>query len=259
MVFTTNDLLTPMATMGDDDSAHLHDLMGDDALLDAVINYMPADDMAWMASTDESDSDLLVALSRSLSPTSESTWNEVIFNTHLAISSIDSSSESGLYSPSDSPTFESQSYSDFEDDNANGELDLSSPSKRKAADDDYEGEEPSSKKIRSIKKACAKKTRRAAEGAVAKSISALHAEFTEGPTCRRRIHNVLERKRRNDLKSSYQELRELIPELITCDRAPTGQILMKAVEYIQALQDEERQIEAKLAATRAENERLRLM
>ncbi len=53
---------------------------------------------------------------------------------------------------------------------------------------------------------------------------------------RRASHNVLERKRRNDLKNSFDILRGGIPELEENLRAPKVVILRKAVEYIQSLQ-----------------------
>ena len=69
--------------------------------------------------------------------------------------------------------------------------------------------------------------------------------------------SVLERKRRNDLKYCYQELRECIPDLESTDRTPTGTILARAAEYIKSLQEEEAKIAAEMAAARAENELLR--
>ena len=68
---------------------------------------------------------------------------------------------------------------------------------------------------------------------------------------------VLERKRRNDLKYCYQELRESIPDLESTERTPTGTILARAAEYVRHLQDEEKKIDAALAAARLENEVLR--
>jgi hypothetical protein len=66
---------------------------------------------------------------------------------------------------------------------------------------------------------------------------------------------VLERKRRNDLKASYQELRECIPELAHQERAPTAQILSKGVEYIETLKKNEATMMAAITALRAEIER----
>jgi hypothetical protein len=79
----------------------------------------------------------------------------------------------------------------------------------------------------------------------------------EDPEMKRHTHNVLERKRRNDLKTSYNALRAQIPGLIDNDRAPTGQILSHAVDFIVALQVEDEDLQAGLALLRADNERLR--
>ncbi len=49
---------------------------------------------------------------------------------------------------------------------------------------------------------------------------------------KRASHNILERKRRNDLKKSYQALRNNIPELEENQRAPKVTILRKATEFI---------------------------
>ena len=56
---------------------------------------------------------------------------------------------------------------------------------------------------------------------------------------RRASHNVLERKRRNDLKNSFDILRMGIPDLEDNVRAPKVVILRKAVEYIKFLQSSE--------------------
>ena len=49
---------------------------------------------------------------------------------------------------------------------------------------------------------------------------------------KRASHNILERKRRNDLKSNFQTLRCHIPELEDNQRAPKVTILRKATEFI---------------------------
>jgi len=77
------------------------------------------------------------------------------------------------------------------------------------------------------------------------------------PDGKRKTHNVLERKRRNDLKNSYQSLREQLPDLAENRRAPTGQILTLAVHYISQLQKESNEVNNKLAMMRAENLRLK--
>jgi len=100
------------------------------------------------------------------------------------------------------------------------------------------------------KKAKARQTRDA--------LAAEHLNMSsDNPDCKRMTHNVLERKRRNDLKASYQDLRENIPELVQQERAPTAQILQKAVEYIEQLKQNEVELLANLAHMRAEGERLR--
>lgn len=77
------------------------------------------------------------------------------------------------------------------------------------------------------------------------------------PEGKRHTHNILERKRREDLKISYQELRLQVPELVNAERAPTGQILIKAAEHIAQLKAEEEQLLAQLAVARAQNANLR--
>jgi len=79
----------------------------------------------------------------------------------------------------------------------------------------------------------------------------------DDPESRRHTHNVLERKRRNDLKNSYQQLREQLPTLEDNERAPTGQILLHAVDFVRLLKKDEVDLEISLTAARAENERLK--
>ncbi|CAI8021788.1 Myc proto-oncogene protein [Geodia barretti] len=73
---------------------------------------------------------------------------------------------------------------------------------------------------------------------------------------RRASHNVLERKRRNDLKSSFQRLREEIPELEDNQRAPKVTILRKAMEFIRHMQELEQVAEAELVAEKRRKLRL---
>jgi Myc proto-oncogene protein len=84
-----------------------------------------------------------------------------------------------------------------------------------------------------------------------------HTKNDEDPESKRHTHNVLERKRRNDLKNSYQLLRERVPSLEDDDRAPTGKILLHAVEFITHLKNTEEMLTQSVAQARAENERLR--
>ena len=64
---------------------------------------------------------------------------------------------------------------------------------------------------------------------------------------RRASHNILERKRRNDLKYSFQVLRGQIPELEDNQRAPKVTILRKAAEYIKQIREKEDNMQSRLA------------
>ncbi|XP_069462037.1 N-myc proto-oncogene protein [Ambystoma mexicanum] len=59
---------------------------------------------------------------------------------------------------------------------------------------------------------------------------------------RRRNHNILERQRRNDLRSSFLTLRDHVPELIKNEKAAKVVILKKATDYIHSLQAEEHKL-----------------
>ena len=74
---------------------------------------------------------------------------------------------------------------------------------------------------------------------------------------KRAQHNVLERKRRNDLKSSFIRLRGEIPELQTQERAAKVVILKKAAEYIYRLQRSDKQLNAELHEQKKKQERLK--
>jgi hypothetical protein len=76
-------------------------------------------------------------------------------------------------------------------------------------------------------------------------------------TEKRSLLNVLERARREDLKASFQALRNIVPELVSDSRAVKGVILSKAADYIHKLNKESADIENTLAELRAENLRLR--
>ncbi|ROL43489.1 N-myc proto-oncogene protein [Anabarilius grahami] len=56
---------------------------------------------------------------------------------------------------------------------------------------------------------------------------------------RRRNHNILERQRRNDLRSSFLTLRDQVPELAHNDKAAKVVILKKATEYVSSLEAQE--------------------
>ena len=68
---------------------------------------------------------------------------------------------------------------------------------------------------------------------------------------RRASHNVLERKRRNDLKSSFNTLREHVPDLESNEKAPKVMILQKAACYITEI----KQMDARLTEEKFEEQR----
>lgn len=61
---------------------------------------------------------------------------------------------------------------------------------------------------------------------------------------KRRNHNYLERKRRNDLRSRFLALRDQVPGLANCPKTPKVVILGKAAEYLQSLISTEQQMVA---------------
>ncbi|XP_001627619.2 transcriptional regulator Myc-A isoform X2 [Nematostella vectensis] len=63
---------------------------------------------------------------------------------------------------------------------------------------------------------------------------------------KRAVHNVLERKRRNDLKTSFHQLRAEVPELEENERSPKVTILRKARDYVEQLKEEETKLLAEL-------------
>ncbi|XP_014325576.1 N-myc proto-oncogene protein-like isoform X1 [Xiphophorus maculatus] len=60
---------------------------------------------------------------------------------------------------------------------------------------------------------------------------------------RRRNHNILERQRRNDLRSSFLTLRDHVPELAHNEKAAKVLILKKATEYVCSLETEEMRLQ----------------
>ncbi|KAK9531461.1 hypothetical protein VZT92_010886 [Zoarces viviparus] len=60
---------------------------------------------------------------------------------------------------------------------------------------------------------------------------------------RRRNHNILERQRRNDLRSSFLTLRDHVPELAHNEKAAKVLILKKATEYVSSLETEETRLQ----------------
>ena len=78
----------------------------------------------------------------------------------------------------------------------------------------------------------------------------------EGDLSKRATHNVLERKRRNDLKTSFHILREEVPDIKDNERAPKVTILRKAKDYVDKLKKDEMRLQAELAKERRKNEDL---
>ncbi|KAG7245157.1 hypothetical protein INR49_023723 [Caranx melampygus] len=83
------------------------------------------------------------------------------------------------------------------------------------------------------------------QSSAAKSHSLSHLSSPQSSDCedtdKRRAHNFLERKRRNDLRSRFLSLRDEIPGLADCPKTPKVAILTRATEYLQQLHTSERQ------------------
>lgn len=73
---------------------------------------------------------------------------------------------------------------------------------------------------------------------------------------KRTVLNILERARREGLKSNFHKLRDQVPELMGNKRVAKGLILRKAADHIRELAEQSRLLEAGLAALRREHERL---
>ncbi|XP_071965315.1 myc protein-like [Antedon mediterranea] len=67
---------------------------------------------------------------------------------------------------------------------------------------------------------------------------------------KRASHNVLERKRRTDLKNSFMRLRDNVPELECMDRAAKVVILKKSVDYVAKLQNSEESLQSEVRGLR---------
>ncbi|XP_054461956.1 LOW QUALITY PROTEIN: protein L-Myc-1b [Anoplopoma fimbria] len=77
-----------------------------------------------------------------------------------------------------------------------------------------------------------------------KHLSFSHLSSPQSSDCedtdKRKAHNFLERKRRNDLRSRFLSLRDEIPGLADCPKTPKVAILTRATEYLQQLHASER-------------------
>lgn len=67
--------------------------------------------------------------------------------------------------------------------------------------------------------------------------------YDSDPEMRRATHNVLERKRRIDLKKSFEKLRECVPNLEKIDKTPKVIVLKKAAMHIEDLGREQMELE----------------
>ena len=76
------------------------------------------------------------------------------------------------------------------------------------------------------------------------------SEDNEG---KRAQHNVLERKRRNDLKYSFLKLRDAVPVIATQDKAAKVTILRRAVDYMSNLENRHRNLLSELERQRELN------
>ncbi|KAM7367808.1 hypothetical protein PAMP_014083 [Pampus punctatissimus] len=73
---------------------------------------------------------------------------------------------------------------------------------------------------------------------------------------RRRNHNILERQRRNDLRSSFLMLRDHVPELAHNEKAAKVLILKKATEYVSSLETEEMRLQQEKDRLQARRQQL---
>lgn len=78
-----------------------------------------------------------------------------------------------------------------------------------------------------------------------KSLPPSHLSSPQSSDCedtdKRKAHNFLERKRRNDLRSRFLSLRDEIPGLADCPKTPKVAILTRATEYLRQLHSSEKQ------------------
>ena len=104
-------------------------------------------------------------------------------------------------------------------------------------------EEPVAKKLRTVpKKVSPVSSPKKTPVSTPKEVKRESNSDVEDTESKRTVHNVLERKRRNDLKSSFQTLRLCIPELKEVERSPKVSILKKAKDYIESLNEEEERL-----------------
>lgn len=102
------------------------------------------------------------------------------------------------------------------------------------------------------------KTEKSSRGSVGDRLKDNSSPTLDGlPENKRSTHNVLERKRRHDLKNSYKALRAQIPGIENNERTPTGVILVRAHDVIQELQDTQTDLMQQIEAMKQRNDVLR--
>jgi len=100
----------------------------------------------------------------------------------------------------------------------------------------------------------AKRARRSRDDEMERSGSSCDDDAPTGQ--KRTVLNILERARREGLKSNFHKLRDTVPDLVGNKRVPKGLILKKAADYIRELSEEARTLEFTLHHLRREQERL---
>ncbi|KAM4702228.1 protein L-Myc [Discoglossus pictus] len=73
---------------------------------------------------------------------------------------------------------------------------------------------------------------------------------------KRKNHNYMERKRRNDLRSRFQELREEVPGLSNSSKTPKVVVLGKATEFLRGLVSEEQRLVMEKMKLRSRHQQL---
>jgi len=87
--------------------------------------------------------------------------------------------------------------------------------------------------------------------------SSRNSSDSEGEDVNKRAqHNVLERKRRNDLKYSFLRLRDNVPELSKQERSPKVTILKLSSDFIRSLTAKNKRLESEHARLKARHEQL---
>ncbi|XP_071117119.1 myc protein-like [Haliotis cracherodii] len=93
--------------------------------------------------------------------------------------------------------------------------------------------------------------------ASSRSCSRNNSDSEEGGEGKRTQHNVLERKRRNDLKYSFFSLRDNVPELREKEKAPKVLILKKSADFIYELRRQEASLSKEVTSLKERHEKLR--